>query len=72
MNLDIHQIISFFASNTLPGKKEFISKLTEHWDEINKQVNHKQKMNGLTHLENSGLKIRTLSKILQKYWKNLE
>ena len=35
MNLDIHQIISFFASNTLLGKKEFISKLTEHWDEIN-------------------------------------
>lgn len=25
----------FFASNTLPGKKEFISKLTELWDEIN-------------------------------------
>lgn len=25
----------FFSSNTLPGKKEFISKLTERWDEIN-------------------------------------
>lgn len=61
----------FFASNTLPGKKEFISKLTEHWDEINNIGKSQTKDEWIDTLGKFGLKdsyfISNTPKILEKF-----